>query len=194
MLTDAGAPDFVYAAAIEPSALAGAYGPFASRAGAREALRTLAAEHRLCWRRLGLERRPAGPCFQRQLRRCAGVCVGEEDTATHDARLAAGLARMAIPRWPHAGIALVREKAAFSDRTDVHAIRDWCWLGTAHDEGELAELLGAPPRPQFDIDVTRLLLKRYAAGTLALIPVASPPDATAHPAAHAGVELGVADY
>ena len=61
--------------------------------------------------------------------------------------------------------------AAFSERTDVHAIRDWCWLGTARDDGELAALLEAPVRPQFDIDVTRLLLKRHTAGALALVPV-----------------------
>jgi len=176
MLTEAGTPSYVHAAAIEPGALSGAYGPFASRAGARETLRTLAAENRLCWRRLGLERRPAGPCFQRQLRRCAGACVGEEDAATHDARLAAALARVAIPRWPYPGIALVREKAAFSERTDVHAIRDWCWLGTARDDGKLAALLDAPPRPQFDIDVTRLLLKRYATGALDLLPVPAVAD------------------
>ena len=183
-LTDAGAPAYVPAAAIDASALAAdAYGPFASRAGARETLRTLAAEHRLCWRRLGLERRPAGPCFQRQLHRCAGACVGDEDVATHDARLAQALAPLAIPRWPHPGVALVREKSVFSDRVDVHAIRDWCWLGTARDDGDLAALLDAPPRAQFDIDVTRLLLKRHAAGTLVLVPVPSTIGAAVEPAA-----------
>ncbi len=174
VLTDAGTPAYVPAAAVEPGALPGAYGPFGSRASGREALRALAAEQRLCWRRLGLERRPGGPCFQRQLRRCAGACVGEEDSATHDARLAAALAPLAIPRWPCAGIALVREQAVFSDRTDVHAIRDWCWLGTARDDGELAALIEAPPQAQFDIDVTRLLLKRYAAGSLRLLPLPEP--------------------
>ncbi|MEO5766626.1 MAG: exonuclease domain-containing protein [Casimicrobiaceae bacterium] len=172
-LTGTGTPAYLPAAAIEADALAGTFGPFASRAGAREALRALAAEHRLCWRRLGLERRPGGPCFQRQLRRCAGACVGEEDCAVHDARLALALAPQAVPRWPHPGIALVREQATFSERVDVHAIRNWCWLGSARDDGELASLLEAPPRPQFDIDVTRLLLRRYAAGTLAMLPACS---------------------
>ena len=170
-LTTEGTPAYVPAMAIEPAGLAGAFGPFGSRAAVRETLRALAAEHRLCWRRLGLERRPGGPCFQRQLRRCAGACVGAEDPALHDARLATALAPLAIPAWPCAGLALVREAAVFSERTDVHVMRDWCWLGTARDEGALAELIEAPPRPQFDIDVTRLLLKRYAAGRLVLQPV-----------------------
>ena len=164
-----GTPAYVPAPAIDPSALPGTFGPFSSRQAAREALRSLAAEHRLCWRRLGLERRSAGPCFQRQLHRCAGSCVGEESTAAHDARLAAALASLAVPAWPYPGPALVRECATDSDRVDVHVVRDWCWLGTARDDAELFALLEAPPQPQFDIDVMRLLLRRRAAGTLALI-------------------------
>jgi hypothetical protein len=50
---------------------------------------------------------------------------------------------------------------------------DWCWLGSARDEGELGRLVEAPPRPAFDLDVTRLLLRRFAAGTLSLQPIAS---------------------
>ena len=47
----------------------------------------------------------------------------------------------------------------------------WCWLGTARDEAELAALLDAPPRPRFDIDVARLLLKRWSRRSLALVDV-----------------------
>ena len=50
-------------------------------------------------------------------------------------------------------------------------LQDWCWLGTARDDGELGALLESPPRPQFDIDVTKLLLRRHAAGALQLISV-----------------------
>jgi DNA polymerase-3 subunit epsilon len=171
-----GVPQFIPAAAIDPAELAGRFGPYASKRGAREALRALAAEHRLCWRRLRLDRRSYGPCFQRQLKRCAGACIGAEDVATHDARLAAALVPSAIPPWPFAGPALVREVAAKGERVDVHVMRDWCWLGTARDEGELGCLLEAPPRPVFDIDVTRLLLRRWAKGTLTFLP--APPALT----------------
>jgi DNA polymerase-3 subunit epsilon len=165
-----GAPRFVHAAGIEPARLSGAYGPFASRASMRAALRELAAEHRLCALRLGVEHRAPGPCFARQLRRCRGVCVGEETPEAHDARVATALARLAIPRWPLAGAAWVRERSPGGECVDVHLIRDWCWLGTARNEGELAALAEAPQRPEFDLDVTRLLLRRYRAGALTLIP------------------------
>jgi len=70
----------------------------------------------------------------------------------------------------------VRETAPNGERTDVHVLRDWCWLGTAQDDGELARILEAPPRPVFDIDVAQLLLRRHKAGTLALVPVRETAD------------------
>jgi DNA polymerase-3 subunit epsilon len=111
---------------------------------ARDAAK-LAREHALCWKALGLEKR-VGPCFARQVKRCAGACVGAESPDSHHARLAGALAPFAVPRWPYPGLAAIREKSLLGDRIDVHVIRDWCWLGTAHDDGELARLIEAPPR------------------------------------------------
>jgi hypothetical protein len=72
------------------------------------------------------------------------------------------LAAHAIPCWPHPRAAAIRERSMLGDRTDVHVIRDWCWLGTAHDDGELGRLLEAPPRPSFDTDIARLLIRTLA--------------------------------
>jgi DNA polymerase-3 subunit epsilon len=172
-LGSGGAPRFLRAASIAPADLHRYYGPFATRQGAREALRALAAEHALCWLRLHLERRAGGPCFQRQLHRCAGVCVGAEAAEDHDARLARALAPLRIPAWPSTGPALIREVSGDGKRVDLHLVHHWCWLGTARDDAELARLLSAPPPPRFDIDVARLLQKREAKGTLRLLPVAA---------------------
>ena len=175
-----GVPRFVVAAGIGDAHLPGSYGPFSSKTAMRATLRKLAAGHRLCARRLGLEHRGEGPCFARQLRRCDGVCVGDEPPVAHDARLVAALAPLAIPPWPLQGIGLLRERAPDGQRVDVHAFRNWTWLGTAKDDGELAELCEAPPRAAFDLDVTRLLLRRYAAAALPLIAV--PAAGTGFPA------------
>ena len=159
VLQDDGCPAFVTVGAIDHRGPLHGYGPFTSRRAMRETLRALADEHALCWRRVGLEKRE-GPCFARQLKRCAGACDQGEPADAHDARLRAALAPLAIPRWPFDGSALVRE--ADGDRIDVHVVRDWSWVGTARDEGELAGLLCAPPAPVFDLDVTRLLLRRWS--------------------------------
>ena len=68
-------------------------------------------------------------------------------------------------------MAALRERSEDGERVDVHVLRDWCWLGTAHDEGELARIIEAPPRPVFDIDIAKLLIRRYKAGTLPLVSI-----------------------
>jgi DNA polymerase III subunit epsilon len=166
-----GLPAFVPAEAVDFRDLDQAFGPFASRASFRATLRALAREHALCERRMRLERGSAGPCFARQLRRCRGACVGEESPAEHDARLLEALVPLAVPRWPADGVACVREALSAGERADVHVFRAWSWLGSARNDGELQALLEAPPRPSFDLDVTRLLIRRYRAGTLALVPL-----------------------
>jgi len=166
-----GQPTFIVAAGVEPAELAGKFGPFSSKRHARETLRTLASEHRLCWKALGLEKR-LGPCFARQVKRCAGACVGAEPAEAHHERLGQALAAHAIPRWPYPGLAAIRERSMFGDRIDVHVIRDWCWLGTARDDGELGRLIEAPPRPAFDADIARLLIRTLARGRHEVMPLA----------------------
>jgi len=100
-----------------------------------------------------------GPCFARQVKRCAGACVGAESRESHHARFAGALAPLAVPRWPYPGLAAIREKSLLGDRIDVHVIRDWCWLGTAHDEGEFGDMLEYPRRTPFDLDVYRVLAR-----------------------------------
>ena len=169
-----GPPRYVHAAGVAARELSGRYGPFSSRRAAREVLRKLAAEHALCWKALGLERR-VGPCFARQVKRCAGACVGAETADAHHLRLASALRSFAVPRWPYPGLAVLREKSLFGDRVDVHVLRDWCWLGSAHDEGELARLIEAPPRPMFDADIAKLLIRTLGRGRHDLRPIENAP-------------------
>ena len=158
-------PDYVRSDAIDPRELDSLYGPFASRRQARETLRGVAAEAALCWTALGLERR-VGPCFARQVRRCAGACVGAETPAAHHARLREALEPHALKRWPHPGAVGVREVSLTGERTEVHVFQDWCWLGTARDPSELEAILETPPRARFDLDIYRLLMKRLPRAAL----------------------------
>jgi DNA polymerase III subunit epsilon len=162
-------PEYVNSAAIDPGALAGLYGPFASRAKARATLRDIAADARLCWSALGLERR-TGPCFARQVHRCNGACVGAETPEAHAARLRDALSAYELQRWPYAGMVMVRETDIMNERTDVHVFRDWCWLGTAGDDATLGALIENPPRCDFDLDIYRLLVKQLPRAQAVPIP------------------------
>lgn len=151
-------PELVRSDAIDPRHLEDLYGPFASRQSAREALRAVAAPAGLCWTALGLERRQ-GPCFARQVRKCAGACVGEEPPAAHHARLREAMAPHALRNWPYPGTIGVRETSITGERAELHVLRDWCWLATVRDESELQTILETPPRVDFDLDIYRLLVK-----------------------------------
>jgi DNA polymerase III subunit epsilon len=152
-------PYFVNCAAIDSADIGGLYGPFSSRSRARATLREVAASARLCWTALGLEHRE-GPCFARQVRRCAGVCIGAETREEHAARLHDALAAYGLQRWPYPGMIAVRETDRTGQHSDVHVFRDWCWLGTVRDDGALQDLIEAPPRGEFDPDIYRVLVKR----------------------------------
>ncbi|MEO8740798.1 MAG: exonuclease domain-containing protein [Casimicrobiaceae bacterium] len=152
-------PQYIPSAAIDAGSLCGLYGPFSSRATARATLRVIAADAQLCWSALGLEKR-TGACFARQVRRCAGVCVGTETREAHAARLREALAPHAMRAWPYAGMVAVRERNITGERTDLHVFRDWCWLGTAGDDAALTAIVDAPPRAEFDLDVYKLLVRR----------------------------------
>lgn len=162
-------PDYVRSDAIDPTALDNLYGPFSTRRTARDALRELASDRALCWTALGLERR-SGPCFARQVKKCAGACVGVETMHAHHARLREALAPYALKQWPYPGTIAVREANRARDRTDVHLFRDWCWLGTAHDDASLDEMVHRPPRGAFDLDIYRVLVKRLPRAAIVTVP------------------------
>lgn len=134
------------------------YGLFSGKRKAEAALRELAETHQLCLVTLGLEGRSGKnkPCFNWQLKRCKGVCIGKEDPSFHRARLEAALASLRVKTWPYPGaIGLVEE---IGTRTDTHVVDNWCYLGTARSEDELYSLLEhAPARPAFDLDTYKIL-------------------------------------
>jgi len=139
------------------------FGLFSGKRKADTALRALAESHQLCLVQLGLERRssPQKPCFNWQLKRCNGVCVGKESESFHRARLEAALAKLRIETWPYEGAIGLIEQGA--DRTDVHVVNNWCFLGTARSEDEVHDLLEqSPSRPAFDLDTYKILHRALA--------------------------------
>ena len=109
------------------------FGPFSTKALAKAHLVRLAGEAQLCWHALH-QTAPGQPCFARQLKRCAGYCVGAETLAAHNARLIDALADRAFPSWPYAGPIGIRETHADYGWTHVHVFDRWRYLGTAKTE------------------------------------------------------------
>jgi len=141
------------------------YGLFRSRRAAEQALRGLAAGHRLCASRLGLTRQPEARCDAGTSDVCA-LCNGTESPAAHFARLIAALAPLRLEPWPYRGRIGIKEHDTASGRSAMHVIDRWCYLGTARSEADLQDLLEARAAAGFDAADYRLLSKVLpAAGT-----------------------------
>jgi DNA polymerase-3 subunit epsilon len=166
-------PEFVKLADFDLGDTESLYGPFSSRSRAREVLAALAADNSLCWRALGVQRGD-GACFARQLKRCRGACVGEESIAEHHARLIPALAPYRFPAWPHAGAVAIREQHPDHGWERLHVVDRWCYVGTATDEAELAELAArceCSLEARFDPDIFRLLVKRLGRASTSVVPL-----------------------
>jgi DNA polymerase-3 subunit epsilon len=143
-------PCIAVAALDEPSHQGGdAFGLFATELKARNALARLAREHRLCLALLGLaEALPAncGACAIDEATPC-GSAIGRKRELV---RVFDALRPLRVPAWPHRGPVGIRE------RSDLHVVDQWQFLGTARSDNELHGLLESRPRG-FDLRVYRLL-------------------------------------
>lgn len=128
------------------------YGFFRSRRAAVEQLRALCAEYGLCPSLAGIEKPTPGRCFNHQLKRCQGACLGLEPAQAHAERLAAALASLKAESWPYPGPVAIREGLRF------HVVDNWCHYGSV-DETCHADALLHGNRPVFDLDIYKILVR-----------------------------------
>ena len=152
----------------KPADLAGRYGPFGSRASIRRRIIELAPAEGLCLKVLRLERgEPGAPCFNRQISRCRGACVGAEPVAATIARLVTALQPLLIEPWPFAGavVSVERDPQRFAE--DWHVFDQWCYLGTVRNEQAAIELATRAER-EFDPDTYKLIRAAIADSVVAV--------------------------
>ncbi|QDL54084.1 3'-5' exonuclease family protein [Rhodoferax aquaticus] len=58
---------------------------------------------------------------------------------------------LVLPPWPHPGKIGIREHHPINGRSTIHLFDQWCYLGSAQDEGELEELLRSRQTAAFDL-------------------------------------------
>jgi DNA polymerase-3 subunit epsilon len=179
-ITQDHALELVPLAGAQADELGELYGQFKSKREAQNTLRELAGEHGLCLRRLGLEQ-GKGPCFNRQIKRCKGVCIGKESPQQHDLRLKTALAVLKLRTWPFPGRIAIRERDEAGARSEWHLFESWCYLGSAKSEAELHEAAQMRFEPAFDLDTYRILRRELErrAGSLDIIRLDRRENATA---------------
>jgi len=131
------------------------YGMFASERTARNALVRLARKHRLCHALLGVSSADAAACTACTLDTNVCTCADTLDRKKQLVRMLVVMAPLRVAAWPHPGPVGIRE------RSDVHVVRDWRFLGTARSEVDLHGLLDCSPAP-FEPASYRLLNRMLA--------------------------------
>ena len=127
------------------------FGLFASERKARNALGRLAARHRLCHGLLGLAHDCVGCAGEVRGAGCSSVPGRKKQLP----RLFTALRPLRIDAWPYGGPIGIRERA------DVHVVDRWQFLGTARNDADVHELVGAR-RPGFDKHTYALLARELA--------------------------------
>ena len=161
-----GLPEVVYSRDINFATEPLLYGLFGSRHSALEGLRNLADQNRLCYGALGLEKlKPGRACFRAMIHLCGGVCRGDESLDAHRSRLFSSLDGLRVACWPFPGAIGLIER--YEDDSQIHVIRNWCYLGSVRDPAKAIELdLVATG---FDADGYKILCKPILSGRAEII-------------------------
>lgn len=154
--------------ALIPQHLDEIYGVFKSKKQAMEVLRSLAEQHNLCLKALGLES-GKGPCFGYQIKRCKGVCCGLELPEMHLLRVQQALISLRMKRWPYAGKIGIKEQHPVTQQTEIHVFDQWCHLASVREPEDLDEVLNSHQAYHFDLDSYKLLLKQLNQSKLELL-------------------------
>ncbi len=153
----------------EPDILA-TYGAYASRWHARKALESLSRDESLCPQVLGLET-GKGPCFQYQIGRCRGACVGRETPDEHNERLQVAFDRHRFSAWPVTRPVVLHEVAkdtAVQPAEEWHLLHNWTYLGT-FESLEAAQQSQSSPGFMFDRDTYHILRRTLRRRQLTLL-------------------------
>lgn len=132
------------------------FGLFYSKREADSYLKALAKKYRLCQVLLGLEKSTERKsCFGFQVKQCGGACVGIMPTEMHNLQLKTAMDLYRVQVWPYKG------PIAIKDNGEMIVLDKWCYLGTAINEDELAELKSAGDA-EFDLDIYKIVKKALA--------------------------------
>lgn len=114
-------------------------------------LRAACDELGLCPKILGLEK-SKGSCFNHQLEKCRGACVGEEATNAFNQKFESIFARRRLKAWPFKGPITIEEK--LNGRKHSFLIDNWCLLSEYDSEDSEAS---AERQAKFDYDSYKIL-------------------------------------
>ncbi|MBP1679187.1 MAG: polC [Bacteroidetes bacterium] len=141
--------------AVPPAEAHRVMGVFKFKSQANRFLQASAKEYHLCHKLLGLDT-SRGACFQYQLHRCHGACIGEEQPEAHNQRFEVAFERRRVHAWPFRGPIAITERAAGNDSGEMFVVDQWCLL-SGHRITELGHAPLFTAGRWFDYDSYKVL-------------------------------------
>ncbi|KKT73419.1 MAG: polymerase III, epsilon subunit protein [Microgenomates group bacterium GW2011_GWA2_44_7] len=143
---------------ILPDEIENIIGIYRSEKQLKDTLMSVAKDHQLCPKLLGLSKDKAA-CFWCQLGWCRGACINKEPAYSYNVRFIEAFAQYRYKKWPFAGPVLVHES---SDRYAESIIVDkWCVLGSGRwDEDSNLNIQDSPY--SFDVDTYKILVRFFS--------------------------------
>lgn len=143
------------------------YGLFKNQRAAKDRLRLLADEYRLCLSLLGIEPTALSRgCFRSAVQKCAGACCGKEAIETHNKRLQTALEQYKIALWPYSGPVALKE--SFGRLKSFHILDNWLYHGSFKTARSLIKNKRQQPA-LFDADMYKILVKPILCGDVDVI-------------------------
>lgn len=138
---------------IDPLEIDKIIGVFRSKKSLQEFLFTVAKEHQLCEKLLGVDK-TVSSCFGYRLGRCKGACNNKEKPLFYNFRFMNILGKMKFKKWPFEQPIIIDDYSDDGTTCDSFIIDNWCVLGKVNSEGtKMDTLLDVG----FDLDTYKIL-------------------------------------
>jgi len=148
---------------IIPKNMNNLFGTFRSKKQAMDIILKIADEYSLCLKVLGIEV-GKGSCFRSQIKRCKGVCVGEEDKGLHFLRTQQAFHSLKLKSWPFKGKIAIKEFNLENQKIELHIFDQWRHLDTLKNEIDMYDFKESKQILAFDLDTYQLLSRHLSNG------------------------------
>ncbi|MDB5187959.1 MAG: polC [Candidatus Kaiserbacteria bacterium] len=129
---------------------------FRSLSQGKSTLRTIAHQHALCEKRLGLEKNVT-ECFAHQLGTCDGACIGAVSAEEFNTRLEKAFETRKLRIWPYKGVILITEQKDENSGT-IFFIDNWSLKGAyRYEDGNYSPFIESGGG--FDYDTYKILVR-----------------------------------
>lgn len=129
-------------------------GVFRNKKQLTDSLYNTCKEFKLCPKLMHLDK-SRDSCFYYQLEECNGACIGKEQVLKYNLRFDEAFFHKKVKAWNFPKPLIIKE---LGNRSEIHLIDKWCYLGSIKDESE--DLSNLQYNYRFDWD-TYKILRRY---------------------------------